>query len=510
MAWLHSWTGLLFGWLMFAIFLMGSVSYYRHEITQWMQPHYAAIQIQQDQAVQTAYAYLQHHAPDAKQWFISVADAKRPVNQVFWEKSDGGFERKTLSADTGAEVTSSPTLGGDFFYQFHYQLFGVPVMIGRMITTLAAFIMLIALVSGIITHKKILTDFFTLRVFKGQRSYLDFHNISSVLGIPFFLTITFTGIAIFFYVYLPWGMKAKYPDNPFKYFEEIRFSTALEAEKNSPAIMKPIDYFLKQTQQAWRDTEYSVITVKNPNTNNAQISITATKDQSISLNKAQMSFHAITGQAIGNTRNQSAIATLSYSMSGLHMATFAQPFLRMMFFFSGILGSVMIASGLLLWSLKRQIQNKNNTFHVGHYLVNRLNIAALLGLPIAMLAYFYSNRLITLNAQGPNYEIYTFFGVWLLSFLSALFFKQQWLWKSFLKVFIMLALVLPIFNVSWLIQHQYIQGLSSYWVFLKVDLMIFIFALLALFLHNKIEPIQRKATAKIKNKLAQKEAQEST
>ncbi|WP_228270098.1 phosphoenolpyruvate carboxylase, partial [Acinetobacter oleivorans] len=32
MAWLHSWTGLIFGWLIFAIFLMGSLSYYRHEI----------------------------------------------------------------------------------------------------------------------------------------------------------------------------------------------------------------------------------------------------------------------------------------------------------------------------------------------------------------------------------------------------------------------------------------------------------------------------------------------
>jgi uncharacterized iron-regulated membrane protein len=34
---------------------------------------------------------------------------------------------------------------------------------------------------------------------------LDFHNISSVVALPFFLTITFTGLAIFFYLYLPWG-----------------------------------------------------------------------------------------------------------------------------------------------------------------------------------------------------------------------------------------------------------------------------------------------------------------
>ena len=50
MAWLHSWTGLLLGWLLFAIFLMGSMSYYRHEITMWMQPELAQYDVAQETA----------------------------------------------------------------------------------------------------------------------------------------------------------------------------------------------------------------------------------------------------------------------------------------------------------------------------------------------------------------------------------------------------------------------------------------------------------------------------
>lgn len=38
MAWLHTWTGLIFGWLLFAIFLTGTLSYFKEEITHWMQP----------------------------------------------------------------------------------------------------------------------------------------------------------------------------------------------------------------------------------------------------------------------------------------------------------------------------------------------------------------------------------------------------------------------------------------------------------------------------------------
>ena len=69
----------------------------------------------------------------------------------------------------------------------------------------------------------------------------------------------------------------------------------------------------------------------------------------------------------------------------------------------------MIASGLLLWSLKRQLQKKNDDFHVGHYLVNRLNTTMIIGLPIAMLGYLYANRFVQLQSDTPNYEVYTFF-----------------------------------------------------------------------------------------------------
>lgn len=35
MAWLHTWTGLIFGWLLFAIFLTGTMSYFKEEIIHW-------------------------------------------------------------------------------------------------------------------------------------------------------------------------------------------------------------------------------------------------------------------------------------------------------------------------------------------------------------------------------------------------------------------------------------------------------------------------------------------
>ena len=207
MAWLHSWIGLSFGWILLTIFITGSVTYYRHAISIWMQPQFATMQVDQNTAVLSAFDYLHQNAPDAKTWFIGVANQDLPVNKIYWQKKEGGYESKTLDANTGKELTLSATQGGDFFYSFHYQLYGVPYSIGRLIVTFAALIMLITLISGIITHKKIFTDFFTLRAFKGQRSYLDFHNLTSVIALPFFLTVTLTGLMIFF-----WWCFKKYAD----------------------------------------------------------------------------------------------------------------------------------------------------------------------------------------------------------------------------------------------------------------------------------------------------------
>ena len=35
---LHIWAGLLVGWLLYAMFLTGTVAYFRDETSQWMRP----------------------------------------------------------------------------------------------------------------------------------------------------------------------------------------------------------------------------------------------------------------------------------------------------------------------------------------------------------------------------------------------------------------------------------------------------------------------------------------
>jgi len=65
MAWLHTWAGLIFGWLLFAIFVTGTLAVFDKELNHWMQPEIPATPVSQAAAAQRAIAYLQAHVPQA-------------------------------------------------------------------------------------------------------------------------------------------------------------------------------------------------------------------------------------------------------------------------------------------------------------------------------------------------------------------------------------------------------------------------------------------------------------
>jgi uncharacterized iron-regulated membrane protein len=41
--WLHTWTGFIFGWLLYFIFVTGSAGYFEKEIDRWMKPEMAVV-----------------------------------------------------------------------------------------------------------------------------------------------------------------------------------------------------------------------------------------------------------------------------------------------------------------------------------------------------------------------------------------------------------------------------------------------------------------------------------
>src|SRR5690606_2247060 len=97
---LHTWCGLLLGWVLFAIFLTGTLAVFDRELNWWMQPELPASTATQTAAVETAQRWLEREHPDAATWNISLPTDRSPVLSVSHGEQRRG-ERTLLDAETG-------------------------------------------------------------------------------------------------------------------------------------------------------------------------------------------------------------------------------------------------------------------------------------------------------------------------------------------------------------------------------------------------------------------------
>jgi uncharacterized iron-regulated membrane protein len=446
MAWLHTWTGLVLGWLLFAVFLTGTASYFRNEITGWMQPELHRVAVY-SHPEKHAFAKLQDVAPSADRWFIHPPHDRAPLLAAAWldNARTPRFESYALDPATGEALDMRATYGGDFFYRFHFELLMRPGG-GRWIVGAAAMIMLVAIVTGVITHRRIFRDFFTFRPRKGgQRGWLDAHNVLAVLALPFHLMITYTGLITFMTMYMPWGVDAIYDGDVSAFLAEARGSSRPGGAAGVQAPLAPIDGMLEKARALWPGGRIGWITVDHPGDAKATVTVARHEGDRLSKVAEQIVFRGATGE-IENVSRPDRPAIVTYGAAyGLHLARFADPPLRWLFFVSGLAGTAMVAAGLVLWTVKRR--PRCGKAPLGHRIVEILNIGVIAGLPLAVAVYFWSNRLLPVDmAARADWEIRCLLLAWLAAALYPSFRPARRAWIEQLGLAALLFLLLPVLN----------------------------------------------------------------
>jgi uncharacterized iron-regulated membrane protein len=454
MAWLHTWVGLIFGWLLFAIFLTGTLAYFKAETSHWMQPEIPARSVPSEASLTLAQDYLQQHAPNASRWLIDLPTAREPGLTVRWQQPPaepgkrGQFSKKTLDPQTGAEVQGRATMGGDFFYRFHFQL-QMPYPWGRWLSTAAAMLMFIALITGIITHKKIFKDFFTFRPRKGQRSWLDGHNAVGVLVLPFHLMITYSSLVIFMSMVMPAGILAAYKGNASAFFEEVFPAANTPTVAGQPAALAPLAPLLERAHEQWAEGRAGRLAVNNPGDANASVILERDGADGVVYDFGRaLTFNGVTGELLGTPPEQPIPMAIAGGFYGLHMGHFASPVLRWLYFICGLAGTAMIGTGLVIWLAKRQLKHaKSGVMPFELRLVEVLNIASMSGLVIAVAVFFWANRLLPVAlAERADWEVGSFFIAWGLSVLHALVRRGRAAWVEQLALAAVLFCAVPLLN----------------------------------------------------------------
>lgn len=470
MAWLHTWSGLLVCWVLLLIFMGGTSAYYRDEITLWMKPELhasaAAVSTLPPAAIAGhTVAALQERAPKATAWYIGLPNERNPVVQASWtlppKKGMSMAERRaafrkqnvTLDPATGLEVAQArDTRGGEFLYRMHFDLYYMSAIWGRWIVGICAMFMLVAIISGVITHKRIFKDFFTFRPKKGQRSWLDAHNATAVLALPFHLMITYTGIVTLMFMYMEAPTKVLYQGDQQAMFAEVFPDNERVKPAKVAAPLADIGPMLAQAQEKWGQP-VSRIVISQPNDANATVQLVRPAGRQLSNVEPSMTFNGVTGALISSTGEPSGVSSMRRAFYGLHLAHFADTLLRALFFLCGLAGCAMVATGALLWGVKERQKYARTVAQGGRVgfgvrLVDGLNIGAIAGLPIAFGVYFWSNRLLPLAIENrAAMEANCFFIAWGAAMLLAQIKPSRAMWRFQLIVSAALLAGVPLLNV---------------------------------------------------------------
>jgi uncharacterized iron-regulated membrane protein len=453
MAWVHTWFGLVLGFVLMAAFFFGALSVFDREIDRWsmpdtrfapqpmpsfdrllrpifesMQPTGEAVEEMSDrvngqmparfETVNYWDAYTTHRDPVLGMYAgYELPDPKDPDELIYADRTIDPRTGKVFSAEQLA-------LGSGFFYPMHFSLTWEWLELGYWLVGLAALVMLVALVSGVVVHRKLFREFFTFRPHKGvQRSTLDLHNLTGVVALPFHFFFAFTGLVIFAGTYFPIGHTQLEPLHD-RHEQMDSMEGALPAHRAGMAAgLASVDAMMVEAQRRWHARgmagEVGQLSLVHVGDINGYVSVYRAGTDRIALTSNGIHFRAATGELLREDPPVSAVGRVSEFLAGLHLQQFRHWPLRWLYFVGGIAGCTCIATGFLFFVTKRKRQHAKQASQ-GARVVDALAVTTVTGMIIATLGVLIFNRLLpdSVPSGWPDRGHLQYYGFWLAWLLA--------------------------------------------------------------------------------------------
>jgi uncharacterized iron-regulated membrane protein len=454
MAWLHTWFGLVLGFVLMAAFFFGALSVFDREIDRWAIP---ATRIEPqpmpsfEQVLRPAFERMRPtpQAIDAMRPRVDGAMPEQFDTVVSWSAYTthrdpvlalfaGYAVPNALDPDEAiwADATIDPRdgtplpddrlkIGSGFFYPMHYGLTLDWKNLGIWIVGFSALVMLAALVSGVVMHRKLFRELFTFRPAKGGlRSVLDLHNLTGVVALPFHFFFAFTGLLIFAGTYyFPVGHTQLHALHDLHTELEARETGLPHQRAGVPAGLASVDAMVAEAQRRWQAKgkagEVGFLALQHVGDANGYVSVYRAGTDRIALVGDAIHFKAATGELIREDPPATPVARVAEFLTGLHLQHFRHWLLRWLYVLGGLLGAVCIATGFIFFVEKRKQQHARQG-NQGARVVDALAVTTVTGMVLAALGILVANRLLpdALPMRG-DWERYAFWATWALALLHA-------------------------------------------------------------------------------------------
>ncbi|QSI29247.1 PepSY domain-containing protein [Variovorax sp. RKNM96] len=449
MAWLHTWFGLTLGFVLMVVFFFGSLSVFDREIDRWAIPETRfdpqpmpsfdrmLLPIFQDikptaQSIDEARSRVNGPMAESfspKQW-TAYTTHRDPVLSLYAnftlpnakDPEDSVFGQRTIDPRVGTSLPEDRLkLGSEFFYPLHYSLHLDWLNLGTWIVGLAALVMLVALVSGVVMHRKIFRELFTFRPAKHtQRSALDLHNLTGVVALPFHFIFALSGLVVFAGVYFPVTHTQLEPLHELHEKLDAKKTGLPHDRAGVPGTLASVDAMVAEAKRRWaaRDVagEVGMLVVQHVNDANAYVSVYRAGSDRVTLTGEGIHFKGSTGEVVREDPPPTVVAGIVDFLTGLHLQHFEHWLLRWLYVLGGLSGCACIATGFIFFVEKRKRQHAKQGVSGARW-VDACAVATVTGLLVATFAMLVANRLLpdSLPLRG-SWEKGVFLGAWLLAF----------------------------------------------------------------------------------------------
>lgn len=460
MAWVHTWFGLVLGFVLMVAFFFGSLSVFDREIDRWAVPAtrfepqpmpsydnlladvYTRLTPDPVDMAATAkrvigelpaadtmplvslFAYTTHRDP------VLLIGGEFGIPNQPKDPADDHLHvhgRATVDPRTGEYLSDDALkIGSDWFYPLHYSLQLNWMYLGTYVVGLAGLVMLVALITGVIMHRKVFREFFTFRPNKRtQRSALDLHNMTGVVALPFHFFFAFTGLLIFagFY-YFPASQTLLKPLHDQHEVLEAAHTGLPHDEAGVPAPLASVDAMVAEAKRIWAERdmagEVGFLMIEHLGDANGYVSIYRAGSDRVALVGEGIHFKASTGELLREDPPSPPVEAVAQFLTGLHLQHFEHWALRWLYVLGGLLGCICIATGFVFFVEKRKQDHARRGLS-GSRVVDALAVTSVTGMVLAAVAMLVANRVLPEAMVGKGeWEKAVFWAVWALSLVHAL------------------------------------------------------------------------------------------
>lgn len=526
-AWLHTWFGLVLGFVLMVAFFFGSLSVFDREIDRWALPQ-TRIEPQPMPSFDAILAsrFSTITAPEPEELAAAARRATQPLPVTLKPAVFGaytthrdpvlalyvGFEvpNSTLPNDLAyGSITIDPRdghvlpeyqlpLGSAFFYPMHFSLHITWYDIGYWIVALAAMSMLAAVVSGVVMHRKIFREFFTFRPGKKLlRSTLDLHNLTGVVALPFHFLWALSGLIIFAGIYFPVLDKMLQPLVEQHEREEAKHTGLDTKPSGTPGTLASVDSMMRTAKAHWASRgvpgEVGFLSVTHAGSSNAYVSIYRDSTDRVATAEG-LHFRGSTGRVIFEDPPTGPVETVNEFLAGMHLQQFRHWTLRWLIFLGGLLSSVCIATGFIFWVEKRKHAHARERFG-GSRWVDALAVTTVTGMVVATMFVLVMNRALPEDlAHRDLWEKCSFWLAWVLTLVHAtwrstavLEARMSKAWEEQSWAIAVLGVLAVVLNAATTGDHLGRTLSAGYWPVAGVDLMLLAFAGIAVISARKLQ-----------------------